>query len=385
MNNLFPRTNIDFFQGKRVAIVGAGSSGIQIVPSLQSQVERIDHYVRGRTWISTPFAAHEVEKRTAGTASNFKFTEDEIQAWKEDPELYYTYRRNLESELQSGFEVTMRDSMASRGATELFTVLMKGRLAKKPEVAEHLVPSFPPGCKRLTPGPGYLEALTQDNVDVIVNPIKQVTETGILTEDGVHREIDALVCATGFDVTHVNRFPVMGRDSIKLSDKWAQRPDTYLSMTTDGFPNLFTLLGPNSGLGHGNLLIILERMASYIAKAVEKMQLENIKTMAPLPRAVQAFGNFCDEYFTKTVFGEECASWYKTGGKNGRVTALWPGSSLHAVKALENPRWEDYEYTYADGNHFGWFGDGWSERDRKELDRSYYLRSSMLHHPLELK
>jgi cation diffusion facilitator CzcD-associated flavoprotein CzcO len=351
------------------------------MPNLQPLAKRLDHYVRGKTWIATPMAAKEVELRTNGTGSNFSFTEEEISTWRHDPALYRAYRRRLEEELQSGHELTIRDSAMQNGAREAFTELMKERLADRPDIAKHLLPTFPPLCKRLTPGPGYLESLTKSNVDIIATPISKFTETGIITEDGTSREVDAIICATGFDTTHRNRFPIYGEGGVLLGQKWKDRADSYLSMTTHGFPNLFMSLGPNSGLGSGNLLIMLERIAAYVAQCAEKMQMENIRSMVPSQRAVNLFTDFCDVYFKGTVYSEECSSWYKTGGKNGRVTALWPGSSLHATQVLEKPRWEDFDFTYADGNEFGWFGDGWTERERKGLDKSYYIQQTFLDEP----
>ena len=267
---------------------------------MQPHVTRIDHYIRGRTWIATALAADEVARR-ADTASNFDFDQEEIESWIKDPGLYLAWRRKLEKELQGSHIVTMRGSQAQADAKEMFTKLMKQRLAGKPEVLEHLLPDFPPLCKRLTPGPGYLEALTQKNVDVIPERISHITETGIQTTDGKHREVDALVCATGFDTSFVNRFPVYGRNGIKLGEKWAERPDSYLTMTTDKFPNYFMSLGPNSGLGSGNLLVLIEREAEYMASAVHKMQTENILTIEPKRQYVQNFSAFCEKYLADTV------------------------------------------------------------------------------------
>jgi hypothetical protein len=157
---------------------------------------------------------------------------------------------------------------------------------------------------------------------------------------------------------------------------------------------MLKLLGPNAGLGAGNLLMLLERMAEYSAQCVYKMQVENISTMTVKDSAVQNFTNYCEEYFKRTVFSEECSSWYKSAPegasaeykkKHGRVSALWPGSSLHAIKALEKPRWEDFDYEYVDGNPFGWFGNGWSEADADEkMDRAYYLDgANMIYEPVE--
>lgn len=365
-------------KGKRVAIVGAGSSAIQILPMLQPGAKMIDHYVRGKTWIATPMGAQELVRRNVD-AGNFKYGLDEIKAWERDPQLYVKYRKQLEHILQSDHSVTHRDSVAQQQARAYFQMLMSQRLQKKPAILSHMLPDFPPLCKRLTPGPGYLEALTEDNVYVIPEAITKVTEKGIITADGKAREVDAIVCATGFDVSHTNRFPIYGQNAVKLGDKFRlQNASTYASITTDGFPNMFMMLGPNSGLGTGNLLIILERTADYIGQCLQKMQHQNIRTMQPSVEAVGSFTAFCDTYFQGTVYSEECSSWYKSGSSNSRVTALWPGSSLHAIKALEKPRWEDFEYTYVDDNRMGWLGDGSSERDKGDLDRTYYLTSESL-------
>ena len=378
------RTLLILLQGKKVAVIGAGSSGIQVVPSLQPDVERLDHYIRGRTWIAGTFAREELDKR-ADNAGNFDFTAEEKANWANDPVSYLAFRKKIEAELQGGHVVTMRGSDAQKFAREDFTQMMRNRLSKKPKVAEHLLPDFPPLCKRLTPGPGYLEALTADNVNVIPTQISRVTSTGITTEDGVHHSVDAIVCATGFDTSFQSRFPLYGINGISLNERWRDCPSSYLGMTVDGFPNHFMSLGPNSGLGTGNLLMILERQSTYFASCLARMQTQNIRTISPKPSAVEDFSNFCDQYFKNTVFSDECSSWYKGGKKTGRVSALWPGSSLHAIQVLDNPRWEDFEYEYVDGNGFGWFGNGWSERDHgNDMARTYYLDGqAMLREPLE--
>lgn len=271
-------------------------------------------------------------------------------------------------------------------ARQDFTQSMRNRLSNKPGIAEHLLPDFPPLCKRLTPGPGYLEALTADNVNVIPKGISRVDATGIIDADGQHCQVDAIVCATGFDTSFHNRFPLYGIDRQSLNERWQERTSTYLAVTVDGFPNYFMSLGPNSALGTGNLLMLIERQTAYFASCLVKMQSQNILTMQPKPTAVNSFSDFCDEYFKGTVFSEECNSWYKGDrSNNGRVTALWPGSSLQAIQALKDVRWEDFDYTYVDGNVFGWFGNGWSERDMgDDMAKTYYLDGQrMLHEPLE--
>ncbi|KAI9756558.1 MAG: hypothetical protein M4579_003817 [Chaenotheca gracillima] len=364
-------TNFDY-KGKDIALIGAGSTGIQILPKIQPDVKHVDHYVRGSTWVATTIVGEEVQKRVPD-GSNFQYTKEEIEEWKRNPEAYLKYRKAIEQSLQSAHKITFRDSDAQKGARQFFTQMMQEKLKSKPEVSKHMLPDFPPLCKRLTPGPGYLESLIKDNVEVVIDPMEKVTREGIQTRDGKLRKVDAIICATGFDTTFTNRFPTYGKGGVKLGDKWKGFPSTYIGITTDEFPNYFVFAGPNQAMGAGNLLILFERIAEYTAKALSKMQTQQIRTMVPKARSVSNFTRFCESYFANTVFSLECSSWYKANSKTGKVSALWPGSSLHAIKVMDNPRWEDFEYTYVDGEDFGWFGDGWAEGDREEVDRAYYL------------
>ena len=253
------------------------------------------------------------------------FTAEDIRRFKESPETYQQFRKDVELELQSAHEVTLRGSAAQAGAFADFTEKMKSRLASKPSVIDQLMPSFPPVCRRLTPGPGYLEALVQPNVDVITTGIREIVADGIVANDGTLRKVDSIVCATGFNTSFISRYPIFGVNGVSLGDRWKIIPETYLSIATDGFPNYFNFLGPNSGLGTGNLLVLIEKLADYITQCVAKMQRDNIAAMSPKAESVKGFVEHCDEYFERTVFTMNCRSWYKGGTEKGRVSALWPG------------------------------------------------------------
>jgi cation diffusion facilitator CzcD-associated flavoprotein CzcO len=359
-------------QGKRVAVIGAGSSGIQIVPALLDKVRGMDHYIRGKTWISNQHGGDRLSLRTEGRGGNFTYTEEEKRAFREDPAAYLQYRKSLELEMQTLYAKSQRGSALQASARAQYRADMERRLRARPELLEHLLPDFPPLCKRLTPGPGYLEALTCPKVNVVTERITRIDETGIVTSDGTHRAVDAIVCATGFTIG--GGFPIIGRNGVNLRDKYAQRPESYLGLATSGFPNFFQSLGPNSFQGAGNLLIMLEQIHSYLAKVVSRMAYENAGIVEPKQAPVERFTRYCEEYFQRTVYSAECASWYKTylpgtpvaDRRVGKVTTLWPGSSLHCLKALKRVRWEDYEVQPYDGNEFGWFGNGWTVAEREE-------------------
>ncbi|TKA24790.1 hypothetical protein B0A54_17554 [Friedmanniomyces endolithicus] len=370
--------------GRRVAVIGAGSSGIQIVPALQPLVKSMDHYIKGRTWIAASFANELVRERNEGEDGNFDHDPKEIEAWKRDPRSYLAYRKALEVGMQGGFAITHRGSKEHEAAWAAFTKDMRRRLHKKSEVADRLVP-VPPLCKRLTPGPGYLEALVADNVNVILDRISHVDATAITTVDGTHRAVDAIITATGFNTSFRGGFPIYGRGGLRLQERNATRAETYLGVAVDRFPNFLHALGPNSGLGNGNLVLVIESVADYIGQVLEKLSKGNVKTIEPKRECVENFTNYCDAFFQRTVFSAECGSWYKSA--NGRVTALWPGSSIHAARALQKVRFEDYVMTTADVNDFGWIGDGWSVAERTgDVDGlSWYLNgTNFLHEPLKV-
>jgi cation diffusion facilitator CzcD-associated flavoprotein CzcO len=380
-------TVADFnMKGKNVAVIGAGSSGIQIVPALLPEVKAMDHYVRGRTWIAASFGSEFVRERNNGNDGNFDYTEAEKRAWKEDLALYKKYRKTLEAGVQGVYPAVMKDSELQAAMRSQFDQDMRERLKVKPELAERIVPDFAPFCKRLTPGPGYLEALVSPKVNVIHDAIASVDETGIITEDGQHRPVDAIVCATGFR-SFGGSFPLYGRGGLSLAEYNKDRPETYLAVCMDRFPNYFQTLGPNSGLGAGNLLMVLESVTLYVAQILRKLATGNVKTIEPKRKQVENFTSFCEAYHKRTVFSDKCASWYKSGTTveertAGSVIGVWPGSGVHLIKAYRDVRWEDFEMQPSDGNEFGWFGNGWSvgdlKKDREAL--TWYLNDTKFVH-----
>ncbi|CAI7654807.1 unnamed protein product [Penicillium pancosmium] len=371
------KINVD---GLSVAVIGLGSSAIQIVPSLQPKVKHLYNYARGQTWILPPMAEGEVRKHT-DTGSNFKFTPEEINEFNERPDKLLEYRKRLDSEVQTMTKYLVRGELSDQ-ATAAFTKHMTEKLAKKPEILGKIIPSFAPGCRRITPGPGYLEAVTEENVSFISEPISKITEDGIVTVDGNLRKVDIIVCATGFDTSFSQRFPIYGSGNLDLSAKWKEYPESYLSMSTHGIPNYFIAHGPNSGVGSGSIVIVLERTCDYVSKVIAKMQKDRIATIQPRQAACSLFKTYAEDFFKKTVFSLSCRSWYKRGAQDGPVTALWPGSSLHFVKVLEKPKFEDYEYTYIGEDNMAWMGNGFTKAELDPaISASDYLDPENIDYP----
>ncbi|KAK3317528.1 hypothetical protein B0T19DRAFT_435146 [Cercophora scortea] len=365
---------------KNVAVIGNGASGIQLVANLQKTVGRLDHYARSKTWIAASWAGDE---RTLGPQP---YTEEQKQLFASDPQAYLAFRKELEDKYWRRFSAFFRGSDENKLLRDKFTDIMRQRLAKKPELLEHIVPDFSPNCRRLTPGPGYLEAISEDNVEYIRTPIARFTATGIETVDGQHRAVDAVFCATGANANMVTPFPIraLGRD---LRDIWdpAQEgknggrgfPYTYLGFATPGFPNLFFIHGPHGTGASGTVPHSVETQLTYYAKVLRKAAREGIKTMNPSQRAADEFVEYADAFFASTVLSDNCSSWYNGGRPGGRISGIWPGSAGHITAVRREPRWEDWEYTYLGdkGNRFAWyFGNGWTSKEADpDSDMTSYL------------
>jgi hypothetical protein len=199
---------------------------------------------------------------------------------------------------------------------------------------------------------------------------------GMETMDGGSHEYDAIICATGYDCSFRPRFPVTGINGVDLRDTFKDVPSSYLSVAVESFPNMFMIGGPNSEVGTSHSMIVFEKVGDYAVKCVQKAQFEHIKSMSPSSRAVKDFMTYVTTYFTnnRTVYGEKCRTVYRNGKTEGPSTALWPGSVLHLIRTLQEPRWQDYDYKYLNAESmFGYLGDGWTEAEKNGGDVAYYL------------
>jgi cation diffusion facilitator CzcD-associated flavoprotein CzcO len=180
--------------------------------------------------------------------ASYNYAPEVIEKFKSEPEFCQAHRQALINRRIVNFRRSIRESDVQRDAKELFKEKMTDRLGhseKGEKLAKMLIPSFPVGCRRQTPGPGYLEALIQDNVDTRWDDISAFTEKGIRTKSGEELEFDIIVCATGFDTTFRPRFPVVGRGGVDLAKRWVEElPLSYFGMTVPDFPNYFSMSLP---------------------------------------------------------------------------------------------------------------------------------------------
>ncbi|CAH0042269.1 unnamed protein product [Clonostachys rhizophaga] len=356
-------------KGKRVGVIGGGSSAVQIVPSIQPVVGHMKCFIRSAAWVTASFG-----QRFAGKGgTNFEYSEKQKEILRNDPTKYLAYRKRIESELNSRFRFILNGSKEQQDARNAAEKDMRTRLASKPEIADLIVPkNFAVGCRRPTPGNGYLEALCEDNVAVVSSSITEITPKGIKTSDGVEHEFDVIVCATGFDVSWKPRYPTIGRHGVNLSKYWADVPNTYLSLAVANMPNYFIFNGPFGPYGHGSFLPITETVSRYVMQVLKKMSEEEITSFAPKEEAVADFAQHRRKFLPRTAWTSPCRSWFKQGTVDGEPM-MWPGSRIQFFETIASPRWEDFVLKYTTMNRFAYFGNGFAAREGDGSDLTWYL------------
>lgn len=171
------------------------------------------------------------------------FSEEQKEIWRQNPDQYMAFRKAVEIEINGKFKMLVNGAEAAVLAKNDATNSMISLLGENIELAKKLIPEFPVGCRRITPGVGYLESFSKDNVRVITDAaIASVDEEGLIMSTGEHIKLDAIICATGFDVSFNPRFPIIGRDGVSLKELWGEPniPQAYLSLAMPKFPNYFS-------------------------------------------------------------------------------------------------------------------------------------------------
>ncbi|CAG5159383.1 uncharacterized protein ALTATR162_LOCUS5556 [Alternaria atra] len=357
---------------KRVAVIGAGSSGVQIVAAIQQKVQHLYHWVRSPIWITAGFAQTWAGKNGA----NFRYSEEQLKYLEENPKKYLEYRKQIENELNQRFKFIIKGSEEARQAREYADTEMRNKLNDDPRLVEKMIPkNFNPGCRRPTPAPGYLEALVAPNTTIFTDPIGSITADGFTDHEGNHHPVDVIICATGFDTSWLPRFPFIAH-SRDLRDLWSPEKGvtSYLSVGIPTFPNTFSFCGPYGPLGHGSFMPLIEQWTRYIFSAITKCQVENIKSLTPKLHPSLQFRQHADLFLQRTAWTSPCRSWFKQGKTDGQA-AIWPGSRLHFLKMMEAPRYEDFEIEYWNGNMWAFMGNGFEVREFDGRDITDYLGS----------
>jgi cation diffusion facilitator CzcD-associated flavoprotein CzcO len=296
-------------RGRQVAVIGTGASAIQFVPEIQPQVARLRVFQRTAPWI---WPRHD---RALSAAERWLF--------RTVPGTQRLARSSIWL-AREGYTAGFLHPGIMRLSRRVALRHLR-RSVPDPEMRARLTPDYTFGCKRVLLSNDYLPALTRPNVALITAGIREVRPGGILTDDGVEHPADTIIFGTGF---HVTDSPVgqlaRGRDGRTLAEVWQGSPKAHLGTTVSGFPNLFLLLGPNTGLGSTSVVLMIEAQVEYVLRALEFMRATGAATVEPRREVQQAFVAEMDARMRPTVWSVGgCQSWYYD--RTGRNSALWPG------------------------------------------------------------
>jgi cation diffusion facilitator CzcD-associated flavoprotein CzcO len=294
--------------GKRVAVVGTGASAIQFVPEIAARVKQLDVYQRTPPWI-VPKA-----DRPMSNAERWTFEHVPGAHWLRRTGLYWLFESRV-----LGFAFAPK----LNAVLEKVVLQHLERSVPDPALRAQLTPAYRMGCKRVLISNDYYPALARDNVELITDGIERIEEHGIRTRDGQLREVDAIIFGTGFRVVdYVSSMRIIGRRGVDLNDAWQASVRNYLGINVAGFPNLFLLMGPNTGLGHNSMIFMIESQVHYAVDAIRAMHRNALASIDVRPDVEQAFRAEMTRKLSKTVWTSGCSSWYMA--PDGDVL-LWPG------------------------------------------------------------
>lgn len=295
--------------GRRVAVVGTGASAVQFVPQIQPAVEELVVFQRTAPWV--------LPRRDRA-----------LRPWEH--RLFRAApaaQRVARGAIYWGRELLVLPFLHPRLGTlgERAALRHLERQVPDPALRARLTPSYRLGCKRVLLSDDYLPSLTRDNVTLETDPIREVRPAGVVTAGGADHAVDTIIFGTGF---HVTDMPIAerirGRDGRTLAEHWDGSPKAYLGTAVAGFPNLFLLLGPNTGLGHNSVVFMIEAQLGYLLAAVRHLRAADASAIEPRLEAQEAFVAGVDRAMRGTVWTSGgCSSWYLD--RTGRNSTLWPG------------------------------------------------------------
>lgn len=297
-------------EGERVAVIGTGASAIQIVPMIQPHVAQMSVFQRTPAWV-LPHTDRPI-------------TDFERKLYRRVPMAQRLVRGSIYAAREALVVGLAKDPRFVKPIRRLATMNLYKHV-KDRDLRKKLTPRYSPGCKRLLLSDNFYPALTQPNTELVTDGVTRVTKNGIVTSDGREREYDAIIFATGFRVTDNPVLDhVYGRGGRSLSEVWSDNGmRAYLGTTVTGFPNLFLMTGPNTGIGHTSLLVMIEAQIRYIKDALRFMDRRRVATVEVKEDSLERFNDEIQSKMSRTVWNAGgCASWYLDD--HGRNTTLWP-------------------------------------------------------------
>jgi cation diffusion facilitator CzcD-associated flavoprotein CzcO len=315
--------------GKNVAVVGTGASAIQFVPQIAPRAGQLYLFQRTPPWIvpRLDFAFSEKWKR--------RFRDIPITRWALRQYIFWRQEFRV-----LGF----LGNVSIRKKAEAIALRHMTRRIKDPKLQAALTPNYQLGCKRVLVSDDYYPTLTRSNVELVTEGIAEVCAHSIVTRDGAERPVDVLIYGTGFRATEpLIGCRIVGKGGVEIHDAWGKRMTAYLGVTVSGFPNFFILLGPNTGLGHNSVVLMIEAQVRYTMNCLKLMKRKKQRVLEVRSEIQQSFVEEIYRRMSGTVWQSGgCHSWYQDQN-TGEITAIWPGSVISYLRRMRTVSASDYQ------------------------------------------
>ena len=315
--------------GKRVGLIGAGSTGVQIVTALADRVASLVQFQRSAQWIMP--------------SSDLRYSEEDQRAFRDDPARIEEVRNGAEAKARRKRFTSAIIDVTSPQLAELQAIVDRNleQSVGDPALREKLRPDYRVACKRLVFSAHYYEAVQKPAVSVETGRMARIEPTGVRMADGSFHALDVLVLATGF---HADRFvrpmKIHGEAALDLDEFWREKPRAYYAVTVPHFPNFILLNGPTGPVGNFSLIDVAEHQWRYFDQLLDLLRAGEAVSFAPTEQALLDYENRRNERAKNTVFASGCRSWYLD--KQG-VPQVWPWSWDYFTEVMAAPKLEDYE------------------------------------------
>jgi cation diffusion facilitator CzcD-associated flavoprotein CzcO len=315
--------------GRRIGVIGGGSTGVQLVSALGGRAGKLSHFQRSPQWIMP--------------VTNAPYSEAQREAFRRDPALIDAIRYDptyLANVLRFSAGIVKPDSEEMHIIESIVLENLEQNVAD-PVLREKLRPDYRAACKRLVFSPDYYQVVQQHGVDIVVEGIERIEPAGVRTRDGTLHALDLIVLATGFDSHRFIRPAVVtGRGGVALDDIWSTHATAYNAISLPDFPNFFFLNGPTSPVGNFSLIDVAERQWGYIEQLIDKVSTGECTAISASKEAMARYDLDRVAAAKGTIFASGCSSWYLD--RDG-VPMTWPWSYGHFAEAMTSPVFDDFE------------------------------------------
>lgn len=319
------RHDVDL-KGKRIAVIGAAASAVQVVPEMAKIAGHLDVFMRSANWVVPRV--------------NLPYSDEQKKRFRRWPLLNRLHRRELYRRSLPLYKASHGDPQALADIKAYATAHLHAQI-QDPKLRELLTPDYDPGCRRMLVSDDFYPSLLLPNVDLVVDRIDHIAAEGIVTGDGSLRKADAIIYCTGYGMPNfAGPVPIIGRDSVSIQDAMGPAPEVFRAVAMPGFPNYFTINSANGPLGHTSAIMPAEIQTSYIIRTIKRAVKTKAKRIEVRRDVTQKYNEEIQQQLVGTTWAGNCRSWYHD--ENGRVALFYPRTPFDMWRGFLKSGLHDY-------------------------------------------